>query len=130
MRTHGAFTQHAGALALALLLAQTLCACGPSSHEAAPAPPKFDCWDGSAVSDDKCPELTGTEALEWLVPQRQSGPAAICKTMLPTQYSPVATADDILACTWPDLKAELTVNRYPAIELAKGGCYTTEDWIV
>ncbi len=140
MRTHGTLAQRvaaAEALALIVLVGLTLSACGPSPHGATPPSPKVNCWDGSAVSDAKCPEVAGPAGLEWLVPQRQSGPAAICTKRLPTDYSPVATADDILACHWPDLESErpdlqphLEVTRYPTVELANSGCVKGEDWIV
>lgn len=119
-------------LTIALLITGSLGACGRPADAVSSklASPSVKCWDDTEATGGKCPELTGSRALEWVLPQRKSGAVPSCTKQSPTDFSPVATANDILVCQWPDSKASLTVNRYPSAALADNGCYSTEDWIV
>ncbi|AGB22172.1 hypothetical protein Mycsm_01784 [Mycobacterium sp. JS623] len=118
-------------LTLLGLAASTIAGCtstdaGSAQPALSPSTPTVTCWDGSSGSS--CPPLKGQAALEWLVPQRSSGPAPTCGKRLPTDYSPVETADELLVCTWRDSPGELTIKLYSSAAVAKSDCYQTDPW--
>lgn len=90
------------------------------------------CWDGSGVSEGNCPPLESTAALRWVIPRLKSGSEPTCTKRSPTDFSPVATSEEILRCEWAEHpNVRLEIERYATPRLAAEGFISFgEDWVV
>ncbi len=78
-----------------------------------------------------CPPLNGSAALQWIVPQTKSGATLTCTLKSSTDFSPVATADEIQVCEWPGPPdVYVNVERYSDRNVADAACHRVEDWVV